>query len=122
MYLHNSAVHTVAATIVKETVNHYLNRGGKVYCLSLDASKAFDRVSFSKLFNCLLSRDMNPLLIRFLLNMYIGQTNRVRYNTSLSEYFTVTNGVKQGGVLSPTLFSIYVNELLENLQMSEYGC
>ena len=40
----------VAASIVKETVDYYLNRGGRVYCLALDASKAFDRVSFSKLF------------------------------------------------------------------------
>ena len=112
----------VAASIVKETVDYYLNRGGRVYCLALDASKAFDRVSFSQLFNCLLSRNMNPLIVRLLLNMYTNQTNRVKYNKSLSECFTVTNGVKQGGVLSPTLFSVYINELLENLQKSGYGC
>ena len=90
--------------------------------MALDASKAFDRVSFSQLFECLVKRNMNPLIIRLLINMYTNQLIRVRYNHSHSEYFTVTNGVKQGGVLSPTLFSVYVNELLENLKNSGYGC
>ncbi|CAL4130586.1 unnamed protein product, partial [Meganyctiphanes norvegica] len=96
--------------------------GGRVYCLALDASKAFDRVSFSKLFKSLLSRNMNPLMIRLLINMYTKQENRVRYNQSYSDFFNVTNGVKQGGVLSPTLFSVYINDLLENLRSSGYGC
>ena len=112
----------VAATIVKETIDYYQNRGGRVYCLALDASKAFDRVSFSQLFKCMLERNMCPLIIRFLVNMYTNQKNRVQYNQSFSDFFTVTNGVKQGGVLSPTLFSIYVNELLYNLENSGYGC
>ena len=93
-----------------------------MYCLALDASKAFDRVSFIKLFRCLVHRKMNPLIIRFLLNMYTNQKNRVKYNQSFSDYFTVTNGVKQGGVLSPTLFSVYINDLLDNLKNSGYGC
>ena len=112
----------VAASIVQETIDYYSNRGGRVYCLALDASKAFDRVAFSQLFKCLVKRKMNPILIRLLINMYTNQINRVRYNQSFSELFTVTNGVKQGGVLSPTLFSVYVNELLDNMQNSGYGC
>ena len=112
----------VAASIVQETIDYYSNRGGRVYCLALDASKAFDRVSFSQLFKCLVKRMMNPIIIRLLINLYTNQINRVRYNQSFSELFTVTNGVKQGGVLSPTLFSVYVNELLDNIQNSGYGC
>ena len=36
----------------------------------------------------------------------------VRWNRSLSSKFDVTNGVKQGGLLSPLLFSVYPNDLL----------
>ena len=54
--------------------------------------------------------------------MYTNQKLRVRFNTASSEFFTASNGVKQGGVLSPTLFSVYINGLLEELQMSGYGC
>ena len=34
----------------------------------------------------------------------------------MSEYFSVSNGVKQGGVLSSMLFSLYIDQLLVILQ------
>jgi hypothetical protein len=39
-----------------------------------------------------------------------------------SEFFFVKNGVKQGGILSPSLFSIYTKEMLENLRKTGLGC
>ena len=112
----------VAGVIVKETIDYYKSKGGMVYCMSLDASKAFDRVDFCKLFRLLIERNMNPIMIRFLMNMYTNQNNRVRYNQSHSDTFSITNGVKQGGVLSPTLFCIYIDNLLKNLKDSGFGC
>ena len=62
----------VAAAIVKDTIDYYKSKGGMVYCMSLDASKAFDRVDFCKLFRLLIERNINPIIIRFLINMYTG--------------------------------------------------
>ena len=93
-----------------------------MYGLALDASKAFDRVEFHKLFECLLKRNVNLVVVRFLLNMYLNQNVRVKFNQSCTDFFHVTNGVKQGGVLSPILFSVYIDVLLESLQKSGYGC
>ncbi|CAL4243128.1 unnamed protein product, partial [Meganyctiphanes norvegica] len=112
----------MAASVLQETVDYYNNRGGTVYCLALDATKAFDRVDFNKLFECLLKRNVNLLVVRFLLNMYLDQKVRVKFNQSCSDFFHVTNGVKQGGVLSPILFSVYMDVLLESLHTSGYGC
>ena len=39
-----------------------------------------------------------------------------------SIYFTIFNGVKQGGVMSPICFSLYIDPLLEYLRISGYGC
>ena len=40
----------------------------------------------------------------------------------MSEYFFVSNGVKQGGVLSLMLFSLYIDPLLQKLKQSGVGC
>lgn len=47
---------------------------------------------------------------------------RVRYNSVVSDFFVPRNGVKQGGVLSPTLFSVYMDGLIQELQESGVGC
>ena len=59
---------------------------------------------------------MFPLLLRFIINMYISQNIRVPWNDCISyEYYAVSNGVKQGGVMSPLLFNLYVQDLIECL-------
>ena len=40
----------------------------------------------------------------------------------MSEYFKVTNGVKQGGLLSPRLYNVYVDDLSCKLNNSNAGC
>ena len=92
------------------------------FVLMLDASKAFDRVNYCKLFRELLKREMSPLVLRLLLYMYTNQTLRVKWGSVMSESFTVMNGVKQGGVLSPILFAVYTDGLLLRLQESGIGC
>ena len=108
--------------MIKETVDYYKSKGGAVYGLSLDASKAFDRVDFCKLFNLLIERNVNPIIIRLLMHMYTNQKNIVRYNQSFSNLFDISNGVKQGGILSPTLFCVYIDSLLKDLKESGFKC
>ena len=53
---------------------------------------------------------------------YIRQKACATWNKHMSEYFTIENGVKQGGVISPIFFSIYIDPLLLQLRNSGYGC
>ena len=71
----------------------------------LDASKGFDRVNHFKLFATLSKRNvpMYRYIIRILIFWYTSQTRPmyVRWNNTMSTGFNVSNGVRQGGILSP---------------------
>ena len=69
----------------------------------LDASKAFDSVEHHALFQKLLRRNLPPVVVQLLLFWYQKQSLQVRWPSTLSEPFSVSNGVRQGGVLSPIL-------------------
>ena len=93
-----------------------------MFVLWLDESKAFDRGNYCNLCTDLLKRDVSPLVLRLLLHMYTNQTLCVRWGHALSNLFSVKNGAKQGGVLSPILFAIYTDGLLKRLQEAGVGC
>ena len=46
----------------------------------------------------------------------------MKWGESLSDWFEVTAGIRQGGVLSPDFYSIYVDELMIKLQRIGKGC
>ena len=108
--------------VLNEVIQYYLNKSTNVHAIFLDASKAFDKVEYVKLFRLLFKRGLCPLIIRFLINMYTSQSINVNWNGCVSNVFKTQNGVKQGGVLSPILFTIYFDELLSNLESSGVGC
>ena len=90
-----------------EIIGYYNFNKADVDVLLLDASKAFDRVNYCKLFNELLKRNISPVLWRLLLYMYKTQSLRVKSSDTTSPQFTAMNGVKQGGVFTPILFASY---------------
>ena len=65
---------------------------------------------------------LRPYIIRLLFSWYKDQKSSVLWNKTLSEKFSVSNGVRQGGVLSPILFIVYIDELLIRLQSQAVGC
>ena len=113
---------SMCSFMVLETIAYYKSKGSNAHVLLLDASKAFDRVDYIKLFGKLGEKGMCPLTMRLLLNMYTNQKLQVKWNNTKSHKFNVTNGVRQGGVLSPFLFSLYVDELLVTLKNNGVGC
>ena len=112
----------MCTSVLKETVTQYVRHKSSVFGCLLDASKAFDRVHFGKLFNILLSRELPGVVLRVLLDCYTRQVIQTKWGGALSDTFTALNGVRQGGVLSPILFSIYFDELLSRLQQQPAGC
>ena len=113
---------TLCSFLVVETIQYYNNNGTNVFALLMDATKAFDRVKYSKLFSILKSRKVCPLIMRMLLILYLTNTAVVKWNDKLSDSLKVSNGVKQGGVASTHLFSIYIDPLIDSIRSSKIGC
>ena len=105
-----------------DTIEYYNENNTDCYLLLLDASKAFDKVEYVKLFKMLKDRNMCPIVSRLLMNMYANQKIQIRWNNLLSSQHNISNGVKQGGCLSPNLFSVYVNHLIKKLRNSNLSC
>jgi len=102
---------------VNETIAFYRKGGSKVHVVSLDASKAFDKLWRDGLFFKL--KDIIPSVVWRALYVYYSKSQIVvSYNNKRTSTIRTEEGVKQGGILSPFLFNFYINKLIENcLQM-----
>ena len=116
----NSTSHAIYC--LKETINYYVNNGNRVYCGFLDASKAFDRLIHSGLYLKMIQRNFPKIFIDVIINWYDGLICRVLWDGVYSDWFHVKAGVRQGGVLSPDFYGLYVDDLFEILKSSGIGC
>lgn len=87
----------------------------------MDLKKAFDCVNRKKLFLVLKMNNVGGRLLKSIENMYDVTLNAVKVNLLNSEWFSTTCGVKQGDNLSPLLFNVYINGLLEKLSSMGKG-
>jgi len=102
-------------------ITRVTSRGCKVYSAFLDASKAFDKVLHNGLYKKLSDRKAPLCFVLLLINWYSKLHCAVRWNGFMGEWFPIQCGVRQGGVLSPYLFSVYVSDLIFELRNSGSG-
>ena len=122
-YAFNKKHSTVMCNLVlKEVLSHYLNNQSQVCTCFIDATKAFDCLSHDKLFELLLKRKLPEIALRALLDLYQRQMLRTVWKGHYSRLFSATNGIRQGGVISPMLFCVYIDELLKRLEREDHGC
>ena len=107
---------------IKNVVARYIRRKTPIFACFLDASKAFDLVNHDLLFQLLLDIGMSVCVVRLVRDWHVDQKLSVRWNSKSSYSFNVSNGVRQGGVLSPVLFTIYIDKLLLELRQQGVGC
>jgi len=108
--------------MLRASVEYFISKGSTVHMAALDLGKAFDSVNHDKLFKCLKKNGLPDIIIATVRNWYSSLFVNVRWGTSLSTSFSASNGTRQGSVLSPSLFNVFVNMFIDNLRHSNIGC
>ena len=108
--------------ILKQVVEYYTSLSSPVYTCFLDASKAFDKINHWHLFNKLIRANVPIIFVRLLYKWYTLQKFCVKWGNVVSSSFTVSNSVRQGGILSPALFNFYLEDLSNLLYSCDVGC
>ena len=84
-----------------------------LYIVFVDFTKAFDTVGRTGLWKLLRKYGCTDKFTSLVESLHTGMMASVSDGTNSSDSFGVTNGVKQGCVLAPTLFSIFLSAMLE---------
>ena len=96
---------------LQSLVQKYLSvQGGRLYVIFIDFSKAFDRVNHNMLWHRLISYGIHGNALKVLRSMYSQSKSCIRCKEGLTEYFNCDIGTRQGCMLSPFLFSLFINE------------
>ena len=96
---------------VRKLTEHYVKNGCTMNLCSIDLSRAFDKTNHNALFIKLMKRRIPVELLIVLEHWYSCCWTSVKWNNSMSEFFKIDCGVRQGSVLSPYLFAIYLNDI-----------
>jgi len=94
---------------MRSVVEQYCKSGSTVTVCTLDISKAFDRVNNYALLSLLIDIKVPKYFIAIMLKWFQHSTTSVRWGGALSATFDILAGVRQGGLLSPLLFSLYMD-------------
>ena len=107
--------------LVSEIAQHLLRTGSNPIVTVLDCTKAFDLCKFSTLFKRLLDTGIPPIVVRCLMVMYEDQYGWVKWGQAESERFSITNGTRQGAILSPFFWAVYCDLLIKELRKLGVG-
>ena len=107
---------------VRKTVEYFIESDSTVNVCALDLSKAFDKLNKYALFIKLMNRKCPLVLINLLHCWYEKIFTCIKWGNAISHLVKLSVGVRQGGVLSPVLFAVYVNDVILNLHKSGLGC
>ena len=118
----NSSGCTDAILLVKEIIMRYNSEGSDVFCAQIDLSKAFDTIDHNILLRKMLDSDVPSSIVRIVGFMIKNSHTHVRFKNCKSSDWRVMTGCRQGGILSPLLFNIYLSDLIRKIVADCPGC
>lgn len=101
--------------LVEQYINNRKSTGKPYNVVSLDIRKAFDTVSHESLVRALHRHGLNQGTITYIESTLANTSTTIKVGSQVSRRISVNRGVRQGDPLSPLLFNLVVDELLESL-------
>ena len=101
--------------VLKSLMDQAKHKGKPLYFCFVDLKSAFDTVWHPGLFYKLIKSNASNKFINILTSMYSTITARIKCDQGYTETFPILLGTRQGSNLSPTLFNLYINDLVDYL-------
>ena len=100
---------------------NYLQHQQDLYHVFIDFKKAYDRVYHAALWATMKKYNISTNRIQVIKNLYNKATSAVLFNGSIGDWFRTTVGVRQGCLLSPTLFNIFLERIMTDASEDHEG-
>ena len=107
---------------LKGCIDYFTSRGSNTFVAFMDLTKAFDTISHYALFTKLIKRKVPLCFLLLIIYWYSNMSAYCKWGKSKSGVIDVSSGTKQGGVLSPDLFALYIDDLFSLLKATGVGC
>jgi hypothetical protein len=106
----------------RTVIDKYVNGGSTVNICTVDISKAFDRMNHKGLFVKLMERNVPSCLLVLIENWFSKCYTCVKWCSVMSSYYKLQIGIRQGGILSPKFFALYIDGVVKRINEQKIGC
>jgi hypothetical protein len=106
--------------LIRDVISESDYTGFELFILSVDQSKAFDRISHKYLFKLLEHINFGDFILRGIKRMYDNSCAKIVVNNTLCEEIKIKSGLKQGCALSMLLYIMCIEELIVRIKKNTH--
>ena len=106
---------------VRQVCEKYLANRKDVFWAFMDLEKAYDTIDRQGMWQMLRVYGVGGKLLKAVQSFYVDSTSCVRVGNDVSEWFPINVGLRQGCVMSPWLFNVYMDGVVREVNVRLLG-